>query len=115
QTVDHVITGDYALGYYKTHPCFAPFVHLFMMPEGEIFTCCIVDRSKQNCLGSVRYQSIKDIWYGSSFQNLRRRALIAPLYPICDSCDHFLEINREIGNKIAIKRHILKEKRTLKS
>lgn len=103
QTVDHVIAGDYALGYYKNYPCFAPFVHLFIMPEGEVYSCCIVDRSKKNCLGHLRSQSVDEIWYGAAFQELRRKALKAPLYALCDSCDHFLEINHEIGNKTSIK------------
>lgn len=96
KTRENVVTGQYALGYYDSNPCYAPFMHLFIMPEGEVYTCCFVERSKENCLASVRYQSIREIWNSTSFQELRRKALTSPLYPACHSCDHFLEINREI-------------------
>jgi radical SAM protein with 4Fe4S-binding SPASM domain len=103
RTGDYVITGQYALGYYKTHPCFAPFVHFFIMPEGDIYSCCIVHRSKENCLGNVRRQSVEETWNGPVFQELREKALTDPLYHVCHACDHFLEINREITKQTGIK------------
>jgi radical SAM protein with 4Fe4S-binding SPASM domain len=103
ETRKFIKKGEYAFGYYKKKPCFAPFVHLFMMPEGKIYTCCIVDRTRDNILGEVRKKSIKEIWTNENFKKLRKKALKTTLYEACHSCDHFLEINQLISEKTSFR------------
>jgi len=99
ETREFIKKGEYAFGYYRESPCFAPFVHLFMMPEGKVYTCCIVDRTEANILGNVRKNSIQEIWGNDNFKELRKKAVKNTLYNVCHSCDHFLEINQIISEK----------------
>ncbi|MCG3218693.1 MAG: radical SAM protein [Candidatus Heimdallarchaeota archaeon] len=99
ETREFIKKGEYAFGYYRESPCFAPFVHLFMMPEGKVYTCCIVDRTEANILGNVRKNSIQEIWANDNFKELRKKAVKNTLYSVCHSCDHFLEINQIISEK----------------
>jgi len=40
---DHLGLGlrSYALGYYRTHPCFAPFTHALVDHDGSVYVCCM--------------------------------------------------------------------------
>lgn len=49
--------------------CILPWVHLLMSPNGKIYSCC--QTSFKKALGSTSKQSLKDIWSGVEFNNLR--------------------------------------------
>ena len=52
---------------------------------------CCCDLSFSNPMGNVKTQSIKDIWYGEKFVDLRRNLNNGnrEISPICSKCDFF--------------------------
>lgn len=86
--------GDYANGYYLEHLCFAPYLHAFAAWDGKVYLCCMTN-GRIEALGDLSQQSLKDVFLGERFQDMRRRMLEARL-PSCHACDMMLSDNREL-------------------
>lgn len=91
--------GDYALGYYQNNLCYAPWLHTFVMWDGNVFPCCMT-RGRIPSLGNVTSGSIEEIFKGEKYSSLRRSFIKKRLF-VCDRCDNFLHENRIISQKIS--------------
>ncbi len=86
--------GHYAGGHYKDHPCYAPFTHLFIAWDGQVYLCCMTN-GRIESLGDVSRQSVGQVFLGERFEAIRRRILVERPKP-CHRCDMFLEANRQL-------------------
>lgn len=86
--------GRYAFGWYRRHPCFAPWTHSLINYNGDVFVCCMT-RDRMPPLGNLHEQSFTDIWQGPAYQAIRQRMHPPDLEP-CARCDDFLAENRQI-------------------
>jgi len=84
--------GNYAGGYYENHPCYIPWLHLFIDPEGYVYPCCMT-RGRIAAMGKLPEQSLQDIIAGEKMQELRLAIAAGQLLEICRRCDDFLEEN----------------------
>jgi len=87
--------GDYALGYYRDHPCFAPFTHALLDHEGRVFVCCMARGAP--LLGDVRTQSFREAWEGPAYRAVRLALTRGPKLAPCARCDDFLDENRRLS------------------
>jgi radical SAM protein with 4Fe4S-binding SPASM domain len=77
--------------YYKNHSCPLPFIEMVITPSGEV-SLCNQDALGKVVLGDVSKQSIKEVWNGNQFREVRRK-LMSPVrlgrksLNICDGCD----------------------------
>ena len=53
----------------KQHFCILPWIHLHVAQTGRVSPCC----NNKRFLGNVQKQSIKDIWKGQQFEELREQ------------------------------------------
>jgi len=86
--------GEYALGYYREHPCFAPFTHALVDHEGRVFVCCMARGAP--LLGDVRTQSFREVWEGPAYRAVRLALTRGAKLPPCARCDDFLDENRRL-------------------
>jgi MoaA/NifB/PqqE/SkfB family radical SAM enzyme len=86
--------GAYALGWYKQHPCFAPWTHSLIDYGGQVYICCMT-REQIPPLGDLHQQSFSEIWTGAGYQAIRQLMHPPALSP-CRRCDDFLEENRRL-------------------
>jgi len=86
--------GEYANGYYVDHLCFAPYLHAFAAWDGKVYLCCMTN-GRIEALGDLSKQSLRDVFLGDRFQDLRRRMLEARLAS-CHACDMMLSDNRAL-------------------
>lgn len=86
--------GRYAGGYYRENLCYAPYLHLFVAWNGDVFLCCMTN-GRIDPLGNVGTESVKTIFLGERFQQIRRR-MEAERLPSCHQCDMFLEENEAL-------------------
>jgi MoaA/NifB/PqqE/SkfB family radical SAM enzyme len=86
--------GEYALGYYKKKPCYAPFTHALVDHEGRVFVCCMA--RGEPLLGSLQEGSFQEAWNGEAFHGVRLAMKGEAKLPACHRCDDFLEENRRV-------------------
>jgi MoaA/NifB/PqqE/SkfB family radical SAM enzyme len=86
--------GEYALGYYRDKPCYAPFTHALLDHEGRVFVCCMT--RGEPLLGSLHEGSFRQAWEGEPFHRVRLAMKGEAKLPACHRCDDFLEENRRV-------------------
>ncbi|MCC6190154.1 MAG: radical SAM protein [Anaerolineales bacterium] len=84
--------GRYALGWYDTHPCFAPWTHSLIDFNGQVFICCMT-RDQIAPLGDLKTSSFSEIWEGTGYAAIRQM-MDPPAPPMCRRCDDFLDENK---------------------
>jgi MoaA/NifB/PqqE/SkfB family radical SAM enzyme len=87
--------GNYATGYYRSRPCYAPFLHLFVAWDGKVYPCCMTN-GRVRPLGDLRAQSVGDVFGGDPYQRARAELLRERL-PSCHACDMYLEENHALA------------------
>lgn len=94
-------TGQYALGLYESQPCYMPWIHAMIDPQGKVYPCCMLRTTRR--LGKLlKTGGFQGVWEGSVFHDFRHRMLDPGSRPIaCHACDDFLEENRFLHTLIA--------------
>jgi MoaA/NifB/PqqE/SkfB family radical SAM enzyme len=86
--------GEYALGYYRDRPCFAPFTHALLDHEGRVFVCCMA--RGEPVLGDVTERPFREAWEGEAYRRVRLAMRTETKLPPCHRCDDFLTENRRL-------------------
>ncbi|MFZ5822701.1 MAG: radical SAM protein [Chloroflexota bacterium] len=86
--------GRYAFGYYKTHPCYAPWTHSLVDYNGLVYVCCMT-REQIPPLGDLKTQSFREIWEGAAYRRIRSHMHPPALKP-CQRCDDFIVENQKL-------------------
>jgi MoaA/NifB/PqqE/SkfB family radical SAM enzyme len=79
----------------KRTPCTALWDQCFLFPEGEISLCCTtlirVPQDGVISTGNFRQSSLKDIWLGEKYQEIRRNLIYGKLESqrYCAECDNW--------------------------
>ncbi|MCA3265843.1 MAG: radical SAM protein [Azospirillum sp.] len=79
----------------KRTPCTALWDQCFLFPEGEISLCCTtlirVPQDGVISTGNFRQRSLKDIWLGDKYQEIRRNLIYGKLegQKYCAECDNW--------------------------
>ncbi len=86
--------GFYSLGLYQTQPCYMPWIHAMIDPQGKVYPCCMLRTSRR--LGNfIDANGFGTVWEGTGFRDFRRRMLVSDQRPTpCHACDDFLDENR---------------------
>ena len=90
--------GRYALGFYKKHPCYAPWTHTLIDHAGMVYVCCMT-REQIPPLGDLKKSTFKEIWEGRAYQQIRLQ-MHPPALPMCQRCDDFIGENKPIWEMI---------------
>ena len=90
--------GHYAGGYYRKNLCYAPYSHMFVAWNGDVFLCCMTN-GRIEPLGNVGTQSAREVFMGPAFEQIRRGMEAARL-PACHACDMFLKENRSLATEL---------------
>jgi len=56
----------------KVVMCSMPFYMLYLLPNGDIYPCCALERTNL-CMGNISINSLSNIWNGHTFNNFRLR------------------------------------------
>lgn len=89
----------YAGGYYRDHLCYAPYLHLFIAWDGLVYLCCMTN-GRIDPLGDLKQQTVREVFEGSAFQNIRRQMKHERL-DACHRCDMFLAENQALDRALA--------------
>ena len=70
--------------------CELPFSKLNITANGNASQCCC-DLTFSNPMGNIKYQSLKEVWNGQKFIELRKELLSGNRKnnPLCSKCDYF--------------------------
>ena len=90
--IAHSKQGLYALGQYRTMPCLAPWLHLFIGWDGECFLCCMTNH-RMETLGNIAREGAAGVFNGAAMRAVRKRFMEGQMEPSCARCDMFLEEN----------------------
>ena len=86
--------GEYALGWYERHPCFAPWTHSLIDFNGHVYPCCMT-RGRMPPVGDVSRESFSQVWNSEPYKVIRQQ-MLPPMLPACRRCDDFLHENRQL-------------------
>ncbi|MDI6826331.1 MAG: radical SAM protein [Candidatus Aenigmarchaeota archaeon] len=108
QRIDKAIKGEIELfpQGFTSLPCYEPFLHLLINPEGRTSCCCML--AGKSIKGDFLVRSLKDIWFGEWFNSLREQFLRKELPEDCSTCvfSQFIR-NKQIREEL--KRNLFKE------
>lgn len=86
--------GLYAQGLYGRQPCYMPWIHAMIGPEGEVYPCCMM-HGMQPLGNLITEGSFQAVWKGVAFNGFRRQMLAQDQRPApCHACDDFSHENR---------------------
>jgi len=94
-----VTKGLYAKGFYRSHSCYMPWLHSFIDPAGNVFSCCM-SRSTSEPLGNITTRRLTAILGGG--RSLKRKLYGAQGFPlrVCERCDDFIEENLAVASVV---------------
>lgn len=69
---------------FKSLPCFEPFLHLLITPEGRATCCCML--AGKGIKGNFAVRNLKDVWFGEWFSKLREQFLNRKIPKDCGTC-----------------------------
>ena len=64
--------------------CILPWIHLHVMPSADVLPCCLAPVNLD--FGSLRNNSLKNIWNNEGFRQLRLRMIRGQKSPSCTQC-----------------------------
>ncbi|MFC1849818.1 radical SAM/SPASM domain-containing protein [candidate division CSSED10-310 bacterium] len=91
--------GKYAVEFYHHHPCFMPWLHVFIDPRGFVYPCCMT-RGRIPAFGNCRSQSLAQILASDSCREIKMNLAAGIPLDICHSCDDFIEENTLLLEKM---------------
>ncbi len=84
--------GLYAQGLYASQPCYMPWLHAMIDPQGKVFPCCTM-RGGRPLDNLLRKGGFSQVWQGAAFHTFRL-AMVSDQPPVfCHTCDDFLQEN----------------------
>lgn len=63
-------------------PCYEPFYNLIITADGNVCSCAVAGESKV----SLKNVSLKDVWFGDYFKEVREKLLNKELFSFCSHC-----------------------------
>ena len=90
--------GRYALGFYRKHPCYAPWTHTLIDHAGMVYVCCMT-REQIPPLGDLKKSTFKEVWEGNAYRQIRLN-MHPPALPMCQRCDDFITENKTIWDAV---------------
>jgi radical SAM protein with 4Fe4S-binding SPASM domain len=96
--IRHARHGEYAFGWYRQHPCYAPWTHSLVDFNGNVFVCCMM-RDQMTPLGNLTQTTFGEIWSSAAYQSVRQQ-MHPPALDACRRCDDFLEQNQMLLNAL---------------
>lgn len=87
--------GLYARGFFERRACLAPWLHMFIGWDGEVYLCCMTNR-RIGSLGNAGKTPLKDIFHGPGFREVRAAFQRREHFEICRRCDLFLPENAKL-------------------
>jgi radical SAM protein with 4Fe4S-binding SPASM domain len=94
QALKRARKGEYALGWYERHPCFAPWTHSLIDFNGHVYPCCMT-RGRMTPVGDVSQESFNQVWSSEAYKSVRQQ-MLPPTLPACRHCDDFLHENCQL-------------------
>jgi radical SAM protein with 4Fe4S-binding SPASM domain len=85
----------------KNHFCILPWVHLHISQSGKVHPCCNNNRH----LGNVQEQTIKEIWNGEQFKQLRSQFEADTPDKRCSHCYNIEKSGKESLRQISNKKY----------
>jgi pyruvate-formate lyase-activating enzyme len=68
------------------YPCYRPWLTFTVLWDGRVSLCC-ADFDGRTVLGDLNTSTIRDIWNGAAYRDVRRQHLESGGPDICRSCD----------------------------
>lgn len=94
-------TGGYAVGLYETQPCYIPWLHAMIAPQGQVYPCCML-RSLPPLGNFIQAGSFRQVWEGSLYKEFRNEMLDGNHPALCQACDDFLELNTQVHRAVKV-------------
>ena len=83
--------------------CIYPWIHMHAWPTGEAYPCCHAKSEPK--FGSTRTQTLKEIWNGDNYKQLRKAMLSEGAHPSCAKCYEQEDAGFFSGRQSANKHH----------
>lgn len=66
--------------------CMYPWIHMHVYPEGDTMPCCLAENKGTGPIGSVKQNTLKELWNSKKLKNLRNDMLCGKPNEYCTRC-----------------------------
>jgi radical SAM protein with 4Fe4S-binding SPASM domain len=92
-------------------PCFELYRKMHVLPNLDVGACVCIDLENEINIGSLKKQSLSEIWHSSKIKKFRSNWTEGQLPEVCKNCTRYEPINDYIKkNKLGIFKEKIKEK-----
>lgn len=113
----HCVAKDKMAQAGRRWPCLNPWQEMYILPDGRVYYCCEtilrLAFDDQPSMGIFPLKSIKDIWLGKRFTQLRQHLITGELaaFPVCRDCKIWMaSVTEEVKEKgLVVARNMITE------
>lgn len=92
--------GEKEKNIWSSLPCYQPFYHMIVRPWGIVGPCCMFDNIGED----ANQKSLREIWFGEFFEDMREKILKRDLPDFCSKCNPSqIQENRKIRSFLKVK------------
>ncbi len=66
--------GEYGKYFYDRYGCFSPMDHASINFDGNMYGCCVVERSPYIAIGNIREGNFEDLWNSEKYKKYRNNS-----------------------------------------
>ncbi len=81
-----LVTGKSESDYIENPYCASPFYSLNITANGNINPCCELFHSRNQVLGNIYSDSLKDVWHGKAINDIRQSIKTKCFTTVCSTC-----------------------------
>ena len=75
EEIDNYLAMDYGKTFYERYGCLGPIDHASINYDGNVYPCCVVERTESSAVGNIRNDSFGKIWSSEKYEGIRKNTL----------------------------------------
>mgnify|MGYP001612247286 FL=1 len=75
EETNHYLVMDYGRTFYKRYGCHGPIDHLSINYDGNVYSCCAVERIEAHSMGNISSSSFEQVWNSEKYTGIRNNTV----------------------------------------
>lgn len=72
EEIDNYLTMNYGKTFYERYGCHGPLDHLSINYDGNVYPCCVVERTEAFSMGNISRSSFEQVWDSEKYKEIRQ-------------------------------------------
>lgn len=75
EEINNYVVMDYGKTFYKRYGCHGPIDHLSINYDGNVYSCCVIERIEVHSMGNVSKSSFRQVWDSEKYAGIRNNTV----------------------------------------